>query len=379
MSNPDLSEFIDLALVDKDPQDLFDAALVLARTTFPEWQPREGNIEVVLMEVFAEMISESIFAINRLPGAVTEVLLSMYGIERDIGTPPTVDLTFYMSGTSGYSIPAGTSVSVGISEDIEPVTFETNTELVIPAGQTTGTVTATGTTFTAEANGVPSNTLVESNEMLIYVEYIKTANTVSGGRDEEDDETYLSRGVQRFQRLTDTLVLPKHFTAAALEQEYVEMATTLDNYDPANDGDNNGPVGNDTGHVTIAIYGDGENVSAPNKASLLSYINDRSLAALTVHIINPTLNTINIAATVVFEEDADLVEVTSAITDELQGYLDPKNWPWSSLVRRNSLISIITNVPGVDYVQTLTTPASDVTLTGVAPLTVSGTINIVQG
>lgn len=378
MANPDLTEYIDLALVDIDQQDLFDSALLLARNTFPEWQPREGNIEVVLLETMAEMVTESVFAINRLPGAITEVLLSMYGIERDAGTAPTTTLTFYMSGTTGYTIPAGTSVSVGVSEDIEPVVFETDIELVIPPGTNTGTVAATGTSFTADVNGVAAGTLVESNEMLIYVDYIKTGSVVVGGRDEEDDLNYLSRGVQRFQRLTDTLMLPKHFTAAAREMSYVELATTLDNYNPAGDGDNNGPVGNDSGHVTVAVYGNGENVSAPNKALLQTYFDNNSLAALTVHIIDPTINTVNVNATVVFDDGADVIEVTQAITDALKEYLSPTTWNWSNLVRRNTLISIITNVPGVDFVQTLTTPASDVTLTGVAPLATSGTITVVQ-
>lgn len=379
MTNPDLSSYIDLTLVDLDSQDLFDAALLLARTTFPEWQPREGNIEVVLMEVLAEMVNETVFAINRLPGAMTEVFLSMYGIERDAGLPPVVELKFFMNGIAGYTIPAGASVSIGTDPELEPVIFETDSELVIPPGDNTGVVSATATTNTAEVNGVAADTLVETNEMLIYVDYIKTNNVVSGGRDEEDDDSYLSRGVQRFQRLTDTLMLPKHFTAAALEQEFVEMATTLDNYNPSGDGDNNGPVGNDVGHVTVAVYGDGENVSTLNKAILQDYFDTNSLAALTVHIINPTITSIPVTATVVFEDAVDIIEVTGAINDALTEYLKPVNWNWSSLVRRNSLISIITNVPGVDFVQTLTAPASDVTLTGVAPLTTPGTITIVQG
>jgi uncharacterized phage protein gp47/JayE len=379
MPNLDLTEFIDLALVDQDPQDLFDAALLLMRSTFPDWSPREGNIEVVLLETMAEMVAESIFTINRLPGAITEVLLSMYGIQRDIGEPPVVELKFFMSGVAGYTIPAGTSVTVSVGDDIEPVTFETDTELVIPPGINNGTVWATGTTYTAEANGVEANVLVESNEMLIYTEYIKTNTVVSGGRSEEDDATYLTRGVQRFQRLTDTLVLPKHFTAAAREFEFVKLATTLDNYNPAGDGDNNGPVGNDVGHVTVAVYGDGENVSAPNKVILQSYFDTNSLASLAIHIINPTITSVPVTATVVFEPAADIIEVTGAITEALQEFLSPNNWGWGNLVRRNSIISIISNVPGVDFVQTLTAPASDVTLAGVAPLTTPGTITIVQG
>lgn len=379
MPNPDLTKYIDLALVDLDAQDLFDAALLQARTTFPEWSPREGNIEVVLLEAFAQIVAESIYAINGLPSAVTEVLLSMYGIDRDNGEPAHVELEFYMSGTSGYTIPSGTSINLSVAEDIEPLTFETDVELIIPPGNNTGKVMATATTFTSEANGIPAGVLVESNEMLIYVDYIKTSSAVVGGRDEEDDDSYLSRGVQRFQRLTDTLMLPKHFTAAALEQEYVELATTLDNYNPANDLDNNGPVGNDVGHVTVAVYGDGEFVDAGDKAELQEYFNANSLAALVVHIIDPTITSIGVTATVVYEDGVDVVKVTNTIIETLQEYLSTKNWNWSMLVRRNSLISVITNVPGVDFVQSLTTPATDVTLTGVATLVSPGTINIVQG
>jgi hypothetical protein len=36
----------------------------------------------------------------------------------------------------------------------------------------------------------------------------------------------------------------------------------------------------------------------------------------------------------------------------------------------------VSNVPGVDYVATLTNPSADVTLTGSAPLPVAGSISV---
>jgi uncharacterized phage protein gp47/JayE len=376
MASADLTPYVDLPLVDKDPQDLFDAAILTARATFPEWQPREGNIEVVLLEALAEMVAESVFAINRIPSSIAEVLISLYGIERDIGETPVVDLRFEMSGTQGYSIPEGTTVTVDLGDGYDPVTFATDTELVIPVGQSSGVVSATGDVYTADYNGLAAETLVEANEMLIYVNYVKTNSEITGGRDPEEDEDYLTRGVQRFQRLSTTLLLPKHFEAAALEFEYVTRAFCIDNYNVEADVDNNGPTGDDVGYVTVAVYGDGENVSAERKDELLAYFEANSMAALTVNIIDPTINTVDVTAVVKFDIGADIISVTQEITSALEEYLSPTTWDWGGLVRKNQIVSIITNTPGVDFVESLTTPAADQALDGVAPLVDAGLITI---
>lgn len=376
MASIDLPNYIDLDLVDKDPQDVFDNAVITLRSNLPEWSPREGNQEVLLLEALSGEVAEAIFAINRLPDVMTEVLLSIYGVERDYGDPPVVTVQFEMGGSIGYIIPAGTNLILELEEGFDPVVFSTDEELNIPAGETSGTVNATGDRYTSEANGIPLNTILTLEDTIQYVNYARTLTNVNGGRDVESDEEYLSRGVQRFQRLSTTLVTPAHFASAALENLDVSRVFALDNYNPANDPDNNGPIGNDAGHVTVAVYGENEFISTEEKELLRESFEKNSLSILTSHVIDPTITTVNVDVSITIEPGADYTETVAAITEEIESYLNPMNWPWGSVVRRNELISRITNVPGVDYVESLIAPATNITLSGVAPLADLGTLDV---
>ena len=72
-------------------------------------------------------------------------------------------------------------------------------------------------------NGVPPATRFQVLDQLQYVNSVVNTETVLGGRAPESDKDWFNRGVQRFGRLTDTLVTPKHFELAALED--AEAAT----------------------------------------------------------------------------------------------------------------------------------------------------------
>lgn len=375
MPSPDVSPFIDLTLYDRDPQDVFDAAVTDLQIKMPEWAPREGNTEVMLMESLALEAAELIFALNRIPNSTVETVLKLYGIDRDAGEPPTTSLLVTLAGSQGYTIPPIT-VRLDLGNNLDPVVFATDSDVVVPAGQTTVTIAATGDRFTADANGTPAGTFVELLETLFFVEHVELATDVTGGRDPETDDTYFERGVQRFGRLSDTLVLPRHFTTYALEQPYVKRATTMDNYDPANDPEGDGPTGNDPGHVTVAVYGDSQFVAQTDKDTLLAGMSDLSLANLTVHVVDPTITTVDVTVTVVGDPSFIPTDVVNNVKTAVQDYLSPMTWEWGGVVRRNELISVISNVAGVDYIQDFSAPAADVNLTGVANLTQAGTITV---
>lgn len=376
MPSPDFSTYIELPLIDKDPQDVFDDALVNLKMYFPEWTPREGNMEVLLLEALALEVAEAVFAINRLPDAVAEILLSMLDIERFTGTPPTTEIRFELGITTGTTIPAGVTCVMELDSGYDPIVFTTDSELVIPPGATSGVVTATADRFTSDANGTPADKLVEVQDSLTYVNYAKLNSIVTGGVDPEEDIDYLTRGVQRLERLTTTLLLPRHFEAAALEVPVIKRAKALDNYNSNADTDRNGPVGNDPGYITLAVYGDKQNVNTQTKDELQVYIDQNSMSNLVVTIIDPTITPINVTAEIHVESGALDSDVIDAVEQELAEFLNPETWPWADKLRRNELISIITNVPGVDWVESITIPAADVTLPGVANLVTPGSLNI---
>ena len=346
------------------------------QTVLPEWIPREGNIEVLLLENLALEVAESIFAINRLPSTITEILLSLLDIERDSGAAPVADIRFEMGISTGTTIPAGVTAVLELDSGLEPIIFTTDSELIIPPGASSGVISATGDRFTSDANETPAETLLELQDSIASVNYVKLNTIVSGGRDPEDDIDYLTRGVQRLQRLTTTLLLPRHFEAAALEYTFVKRAKALDNYNSVADVAHDGPVGNDPGYIAVALYGDNENVSTENKTTVLDFFEANAMSNLVITIIDPTITNVNVTAQIRIDPDALASDVIDAVEDALSELLDPMTWPWTDVVRKNEIISVITNVPGVDFLDTLTAPATDITLPGVANLAKAGTLNI---
>jgi uncharacterized phage protein gp47/JayE len=371
MPSPDATPYIDLTIYDKDEQDLYEDAEANLQAAIPTWVPREGNVEVLLLSALAGAAAETVFAINRLPSGILEALLKLFGVTRSSGNAPVADLEFTMVNTIGYTIPSGTEVRLNLSGGLEPVVFATDAELVIAPGNLTGTVSATGDRFTDEANTTVSGTTMELLDSLIYVESVSLDSITTGGAGPEDDETYFTRGTTRFSRLSDTLVLPRHFAAYALEWPGVYRASTLDNWDGSG-----GAPGDDPGHVTVAVYGNAATISAPEKTALQTAMQTLSLVNLVVHVIDPTVTVINVTSTVKALPGYTSGEVQANVVAALQAYLDPATWGWGTTVRYNELIATISAAEGVDYVASLTVPASDTALSGHATLVDAGTLTI---
>ena len=372
MPNPDITQYTNLVIYDKDPQDIVDAALVVLQARLPEWTPSETNIELALLEAMALEVAETIYTINRLPEVMVETLLALYEIERDQGVAPSVTIEFTMADNAGYTIDEGTEVSISISAS-ENLSFFTDSDLVIAPGNTTGTKTATAIENTISANGVAIGTSCELVDAIEAVESIETTTVIAGGEAPEDDTTFLTRGIQRLQRLTDTLVIPEHFSQYALEKPYVTRAYAIDNY---NSEAGSGVPGDHDGHITVVVYGDGANVSNGNKALLLAELDDNASGNLGVHLLNPTINTVNVAIAVKKVDAYTTGAIQTAVQTALTAYLNTATWDWSGTVRRNELITLVSNITGVDYVVSLTTPASDITYATEGNLVTAGTLTV---
>lgn len=368
MVSPDATPYVDLRVYDLDAQDIFADAITLLSAALPDWIPREGNTEVLLLEALALEVENGVFTINRLPGAIVQALLLLYQLPRDAGTPPGADFEFTLIDDAGYTLPAGIRIAIPLGSDDTFVVFSTDVAVVALAGDSTVTVHATGDVPTSLLNGtiVGGGVELQLLDSIAFVETVDLGSTIGGGVDPETDTAWFSRGVQRFSRLTETLVLPRHFTAAALEDPDVFRATTLDNYDS----DTSSTV---AGHETVVVYGDGAALSSGDMTAMQADLDSRAQGNLAVHVIAPTLDTVNVAAHVVALPGYDSATVQANCADALGDYLSTATWPWAGTVYVNELISLLDRVEGVDRVIAVTTPSTDLTLTGVAPLAVLGT------
>jgi uncharacterized phage protein gp47/JayE len=372
VASPDLRSYVDLTLDDRTPQELFDEAIAAAATKLPGWNPREGHTAVVLIEALALVIWELIATLNRVPGAVADILFQLYGVTRDTGTAPAVDVTFTLSDTAGHTVPAGTRLRLTLGNG-ETVEFATDASLIVAAGASSGTVASTGETPTTEANGTAAGTAITVLDAIAFVESAATASEVAGGTDPETTDEWRDRASQVLARLVNTLVLPGHFTAAVLEDTRVYRATSVDNYDPGQVGN----PGDHPGHLTTYVLGsDGALLTAAIKDELFGVLDPKALANLAIHVADPTITPVDVTVTVVHKAGHDPATVEQAVTDALTAYLNPETWPWAATVRRNELIALIDGVTGVDYVDTLDAPAGDVALPGVANLADAGTLTI---
>lgn len=372
-TSPDAVGLIDLTLLDLDAQELTDQAITDATTKLPEWVPREGHTEVVLLESQALITAELVYAVNRLPGAVLDSLLALYGLERDPGTPAVGAVTFTTSAATDVLVPAGTRLRLIYDQGDASVDLLTDADLLIAAGTGAAATAVTAVENTAAINGLTGD--LELVDSLVAIDTVTLADPVAGGVDPEDTPAYQARGANLFRRLVSTLVLPEHFTAAALEEPAVARATTVDLYNP--DADPAGVPGDHPGHVTVAAAGTAGTPLTPEAATTLTAsLEGKALASLEVHVIAPTVTDVDVTATITTAPGHVPAEVEAAAATAVAEYLTPDSWAWGDAVYRNELIALLDRVAGVDRVVDLTAPAADVQLAGVAPLARAGVVTI---
>jgi uncharacterized phage protein gp47/JayE len=374
LPNPDITGYVDLRIFDITDQEMVNTAIANLLLNLPGWVPNEANIEMVIIESLALVMAEGIVAINRLPGAVTAAILAMAGVTQDIGAPPTATATITFGDTIGHTVPGGTRVLLPQS-DGSAITFLVEPPgVTVLAGSSSGVASIIGDTYTAIANGTPSGTELIMADRLPFVESVALATAVANGADPETDNQWRDRGVARLARLSDALVTPGHFVSAALETEGVAAAVGLDLWDGSG-----GAPGDDPGHMTVAVLGDGGvALSAPAKAALATSLEGRAVAILTVHVIDVTVVTVNVATTVVLRSGFDPASVTAAIQGAVTSYLDPLAWTGGATIYLNEMISLVDQVTGVDRVTTVTLAgsAANYTMSGYAALPDAGTITV---
>ncbi len=372
--SPDLSSYVDLTLYDRDPTELVNRALLDAQVKLPGWLPQEGNVEVTLIEALALQVSELVYAINRITGATTEILLQLFGIFRNPGSPPTASVTFTLGDTLGHTVPAGTRIRVDLGSGNFEV-FTTDAALVVASGSNSGTMTITGQDNTDTANGVTAGTTVTVVDAVLFVDSAVLATNVAGGVPPEGDQDWLDRGTAILSTLVDTLVLPSHFVAAAPKLDpNVYRVQAVDQWDPTLSG---GAGGASNGNITVAVLGQGNTaITSGEMTTLAAALAAQAQSNLNVHVVAPTVTAVNVTATVQAMTGFTDAEVQANVLAALNAFLNTDTWNWSGTARVTDIISTIRGALGVAYVTSVTVPAADVTLPGVAPLATAGTLTI---
>jgi uncharacterized phage protein gp47/JayE len=366
------ANYIDLPIT-TDADDLSADALDLLIQAIPGWTPQEGHLEVWLIEVLARMEAETRDVASRIPTSIFRYFgKSLMGIPAIDAGRASVETTWTVVDASGYTIPAGTVVAYSVAGD-QQVYFEVSDDVVVAPGSTS---TATGeVVLRALEAGSAANDLEGAQfsvvDALAYVTGITAEGPTSGGVDAETDDEYLDRLRDELRLLAPRPILPDDFATLAIRITGVERAIAVDGYNPADGTYNNERM------IAVAVADEaGHGVSPTIKAAVDSYLQSLREVNFVVNIIDPTITTVDVTATIKVLDTYNTDDVIAAVEAALQNYLTPATWSWASVLRYNELIALISDVPGVDYVADLTQPNSNVTLPGVAALIQAGTISI---
>jgi hypothetical protein len=350
--------------------DYADAAITHIQSVMPEWVPRGGNTEVVLIEALAVMLGPEILSLQLLGPRVVEQLVGLMGTARSEGVEARGRVEFTVTNSSPVQvIPAGTRLRLALDTSLETVDLFTTEDLTIITTETlTGQVNVIADQIGSLPNGSPNGAPLSVVDNLPFIESAKLAAALLGGADLEADDRFNARAAATLARQNSTLVHEEQFAYAALSQVSIGRALTLDNFDPA------APGVTTYGHVTVAVAGlDGLAVSTEIMDDVRNDLAEQALASLTVHVIAPTYTPVDIAVTVKAAPGWDAADVEASVTAALTAWINPLTWAWDDSATQFEIVTVVGNAAGVREV---TAAPATIDLTGVAPLPTLGTITV---
>lgn len=350
--------------------DLVAAGVANILAVMPEWVPRGGNTEMVLLESLAVMLGPEILSLQLLGPRVVEQVMGLLAVTRSPGLPARGRVSFWVTGSSPTQvIPAGTRLRMLVDASVESVDLFTTEELSIVVSESNvGEVNVVLDRLGSLVNGTPMGIPLAVVDNLPFIESVETASSLTGGADTESDDVFFSRAASVLARFNSTLVHPEQFEYAALSQPGIGRALTLDNYDPAAPGDTS------YGHVTVAVAGmDGLAVDATVMEQIRVILAGQALASLTIHVIEPTYTTlvfgVGVKAKAGWTEEQVINSVTAAIT----AWVTPLTWVWDDTATQFETVAVVANAAGVREV---VAAGADQPLAGVAPLPQLGSIDV---
>lgn len=214
---------------ESEPDDIAAEAFDYLESVIPGWVPSPGNLDTILIEVFAQEA-----AIERGLAAETGVEVFRFFGEL-VGTLPidpipavgTAD--FVLSDTDGHLIPINTQFVVsGPAGDVAFIT--TADALVNPGSSTAPNVPIEAVEPGESGNGLSG--VASLVNPLVFVTSVTIDASTSGGVDGETDDEYLNRLSERLRLQAPRPILPRDFEVLAKDIAGVKRAVVIDGVDP---------------------------------------------------------------------------------------------------------------------------------------------------
>jgi Baseplate J-like protein len=239
--------YINLPVV-TDSDVMIQTALSNIADQIPGWIPREGNIEVALLEQFAIMAAEAATVASSVPDTIFKYFGSLIGITPNTGSSATIKTTWTLvgnAGSTGYTIPAGTIAGFYFSG--ASYEFQTTVDLTIPSGSNS----VSGIVMQAVSPGSlyniynisglnPYSTYLQLSSPDPNISSILITSTYGNdptcvvGTDPETDADFLNRLTAELQLLAPRPITPSDYALFSqnVNGSGVYRAFALDGFNP---------------------------------------------------------------------------------------------------------------------------------------------------
>ncbi len=233
--------YISLPVV-TDSETLVQSALSNIASNLPGWTPREGNLEVLLLEEFASMLAEVATEASVVPDSIFEYFGSLVGITPLAGTAAqiTAQWTLLNAASGGYTIPAGTAA--GLYFQGNSYVFALNSDLTITG--TTGTATMTAVQVGSAYNiwefpnfslGLSYLSMLSPDvnvSNILVVDTPLTNGSLTSGVDPETDSAYKDRLANELTLLAPRPITASDYATIARNVSGITRAMAIDAFNP---------------------------------------------------------------------------------------------------------------------------------------------------
>lgn len=218
MPSPDFSQYIDLTINDKQPDDIYNEAVEYARLALPEFAPRAGTVEDAVIQANAYISAITLANINRLPDGLMEGVLKYMGIIRKEPTFGSVTLDIELA-ENGLSVSAGTVVVFETTDGDVLVQYPFETDNLVTADPNSSSVSVTATSqVSGIIPNIPSGTELVLGQPSNEIISVTTSSLVTQGARAETEVEYFNRGTTQLESLSSTLTTARQVERFILSQ-----------------------------------------------------------------------------------------------------------------------------------------------------------------
>jgi len=239
---------------------------------------------------------------------------------------------------------------------------------------------------------VGAMTIDQLRSSHVYIDSCFNKEPATGGGDEETVDDAVDRGPREQLKTRNRAVTNEDFVILTLESSTgIARAKTLPLFDPAH------PTEETAGVVSvIAMPKGGGTLSLALRDAIREYLDERRLVTAQLYVIDPDYVTVDVIATVAKTEEANSSLLEDRVERVIAEFFDPEyggdagkaveyaeeisdergpGWEFGRDVYVSELYELMERVTGVDHVESIGAPGSNISLER-HQLPISGTVSI---